>query len=322
MSFTADTKKEAELMALEFANGKRERKDERTVGECIDDYIASKSAILSPTTIDSYQRRKNNDLYDLVNVPLSKLTQLQVQKAMNKLAMTKSAKTVRCAHGLLVSVLNVYAPDINLNTTLPPQKKKIKQLPPVEDVIAAVVNSDIELPCLLGIWCGMRMSEIRGAKKSDIKDNVLLIHETVVTVKGQHIRKNTTKTVESTRLIRLPEHILNLIERLPAEQDELTLMSGNAIGKAFSKLLESKNVQHIRFHDLRHLNASAMLSLNVPDLYAMERGGWSTPSVMKSVYQHTFSEQRIKVDDMIDKYFQDIVNCSQKCSQTKSNNEE
>lgn len=315
-SFTGETRKEAELMALEWLNGKRQAQTDRTVGECIDDYIESKSAILSPTSIDSYRRHKVNDLSELLDIPLSKLTALQVQKAMNKLSMSKSAKTVRFSHGLLVAVLNVYAPEIKLNTTLPPIAKKIKQLPPIEQVIAAVVNTEIELPCLLGAWCGMRMSEIRGAKKSDIKDNVLLIHDTVVTVKGEHIRKDRTKTVESTRLIRLPPYILNLIAQLPPEQDELTTLTGNCIGKRFSKALEEHDVPHIRFHDLRHLNASTMLALNVPDLYAMERGGWSSPSVMKSVYQHTLSDKRKSVDDMIDDFFDNIVtSCTQNCSQ-------
>ncbi|MCR5706838.1 MAG: site-specific integrase, partial [Ruminococcus sp.] len=60
-------------------------------------------------------------------------------------------------------------------------------------------------------------------------------------------------------------------------------------------------------HDLRHLNASIMLMLGVPDKYAMERGGWSTDNVLKSVYQQTFSSERRKIDKMIDGYFNGIV---------------
>lgn len=54
------------------------------------------------------------------------------------------------------------------------------------------------------------------------------------------------------------------------------------------------------------MNASVMLALNVPDKYAMERGGWSTNNIMKSVYQHTFSAERKAVDDRIDDYFTGI----------------
>ena len=58
----------------------------------------------------------------------------------------------------------------------------------------------------------------------------------------------------------------------------------------------------------RHLNASLMLALGIPDKYAMERGGWSTPSTLKSVYQHTFTEERKKVDEQIDGFFNALLN--------------
>ena len=50
-----------------------------------------------------------------------------------------------------------------------------------------------------------------------------------------------------------------------------------------------------------------MLMLGIPDKYAMERGGWSTDNILKSVYQQTFSTEREKVDDLIDKYFSGII---------------
>ncbi|SHM39284.1 hypothetical protein SAMN04487860_10478 [Ruminococcus flavefaciens] len=52
---------------------------------------------------------------------------------------------------------------------------------------------------------------------------------------------------------------------------------------------------------------SIMLMLGIPDKYAMERGGWSTDSVLKSVYQQTFSSERKKIDKIIDGYFNGIV---------------
>ena len=55
------------------------------------------------------------------------------------------------------------------------------------------------------------------------------------------------------------------------------------------------------------MNASIMLALGIPDKYAMERGGWSSPAVLKSVYQHTFSAERKAADDKIDDYFNGIL---------------
>lgn len=47
-----------------------------------------------------------------------------------------------------------------------------------------------------------------------------------------------------------------------------------------------------------------------PDKYAQERGGWSSDRVMKNVYTHTFSEEREKVDETIDNYFDSLLDGS------------
>ena len=66
-------------------------------------------------------------------------------------------------------------------------------------------------------------------------------------------------------------------------------------------------IEGLTFHSLRHLNASAMLELEIPNKYAMERGGWKTPKTMETVYQHTLSKKRRAVDAKIDAYFNQIL---------------
>lgn len=300
-------KNEAELMAREYLAGLRQKKEiGKTIGECIEEYIELKENILSPTTIDGYRKEQRNSLAELCDIPLKELTPTMIQAHVNKLALTKSPKTIRNAHGLLVSVLNVFAPDMRIHTTLPKPQKKYKQLPEVSEILRVIIGTEIELPCLLAMWCSLRMSEIRGAKKTDIHDGVLTVRDTVVTVQGEHIEKHSTKTIESTRQIALPERVICLINALPEEQDKLTLLSGQAIYKRFTRLLEREGISPMTFHDLRHLNASVMLALNIPEKYAMERGGWSSPHIMKSVYQHTFSTERQAVDKKINDYFNSV----------------
>ena len=55
------------------------------------------------------------------------------------------------------------------------------------------------------------------------------------------------------------------------------------------------------------MNASVMLALGIPDKYAMERGGWSTNTTLKNVYQHTFTEERRRVDEQIDGFFNTVL---------------
>ena len=63
----------------------------------------------------------------------------------------------------------------------------------------------------------------------------------------------------------------------------------------------------ISFHDLRQINTSVMAALGVPDVYAMERGGWSNTTTLKSVYQQTFDTTRDAVDKKIDDYFCSLI---------------
>lgn len=308
ISITADTEDEAMYQAMLIKTGKKQiGNTSPLLGDCIDEYIKSKTNILSPSTIDGYERTKKNSLEELCGLHLSDITSLTVQKHINKLALTKSPKTIRNAHGLLMSVLNVYTPDLHLKVTLPKVQKKIKQLPDVQDVLRAIKGTNVELPCLLAVWCTLRKSEVRGLKKSDIHNGTIVIHDTIITVKGKHIQKHETKTVDSTRLVRLPKYIQNLIDALPEEQEYLTELTDNQLYKGFVAQLKKHDLPHMSFHDLRHMDASIMVALGIPDKYAMERGGWSSPHVMQSVYQHTFSKEREAVDDKIDEYFNSLL---------------
>lgn len=301
-------KAEAELMAREYQLGRKQKREQgRTVGECIDEYIALKKNILSPTTIEGYRKEKRNSLADLCSIPVSELTETQIQAHINRLALTKSPKTIRNAHGLLSAALNVYAPDMRLRTTLPQKQKKIKQLPEVSAIMEALRGTDIELPCLMALWLGMRMSEIRGAKRSNIHNGVLTIKDTVVNIAGRPVEREQTKTVESTRMLPIPKPLLDMINALPPEQDIIITMPDYTIRKHLYALQEEKQLEHFSFHDLRHLNASVMLALGIPDKYAMERGGWSSNNIMKSVYQHTFSEERKAADEKINNYFESVM---------------
>ena len=84
-------------------------------------------------------------------------------------------------------------------------------------------------------------------------------------------------------------------------------MTGETIYKHFVRAIEAAGLPHMRFHDLRHLSASVLVSLGIPNLYSRERGGWSTDSILESVYQHTFSADRAAVDTKVNDYFEGLL---------------
>ncbi len=304
-SFTADTKKEAEYLAASYNLKRKEKPRGLTVGDAIDGYIASKANVLSPTTIGGYRVSRRNQLQGLMDTPLDRIDNITIQQEINREAARLSPKSIRNAHGLLSAALGMYLPDFTIRTTLPAKEHKIKDLPTAEQVLDAVRGTDIELPVTLALWLGLRMSEVRGIRYGDIKDGILTIRNVRIKFGDQVIEKERAKTYNSTRQLRIPERLLKMIPA-GAPDDYVVQTSACTLTKKIKRLVKDATGKDMTFHDLRHLNASVMLSLGVPDKYAMERGGWSTNSTLKTVYQHTFSEKRQEVDALVDRYFEEL----------------
>ena len=270
-----------------------------------EEYIAAKIPVLSPTTIQGYETYLKNNLTRLHDVPLEDITPRLVQDWVNELTVSKSPKTVHNVYGFFTAVLNYH--DINLNlgkVTLPQKTKQFKLLPSAGTVLKTFRGTDIEIPVLCAVWGGMRISEILGMRGEDIDGNgVLTINQTVVTVKNEIVTKGSAKTYRSKRQIRLPEPVIALIaaEGLPKSERIVTLTRKQVYGR-FKKLMKGAGYG-ITFHDLRHVNASVMAALGIPDVYAMERGGWSNTTTLRSVYQQTFTDERNRIDKQIDDYF-------------------
>lgn len=317
-SFTADGKKESEYMAAEFAlNKKRKARPENlTLSEAVDKYINSKDALLSPKTVSEYRKMKKVAFKDIMDIKVKDITEEVLQEAINREAKrnnekaTKnpkpiSAKTVKNEYGLIATVLAKYNKNIDLSEIqLPAKQATIKELLPPETIFDIVQGSPIELPVMLAMWLSFSMSEIRGLKRTSItSDGYIMINQVIVDVDCKPVEKKQAKVFTRIRKHKIPVYIKGLIDALPEDQEYLVTLSGIAINRRFSYLLKKNGQPHMTFHDLRHVNASVMALLRVPDQYAMERGGWKTDSTMKKVYTHTFSDQRQAVDETIDNYF-------------------
>lgn len=304
-SATAPTWWEAEKLAAEHSDNI----EHLTVAQALDGYIAIKKNVLSPSTLYGYQVIRRNRLQSIMDVDIHKLNSVMLQKAINEDAQRMGRKSISEAKNLLMTALKLYGVRTEFNVTLPPKKPQIKNLPTPAQVIQLVRGTDIELPCMLALWLSLRISEVRGLQFGDLKDGVLTVQRSKLALANKDVVRDVNKTYTSTRQLALPPYLINLIEAIPHTSDEefIVPMAYQTIRAHLTKLARAKGYT-LTFHQLRHLNASVMLSLGVPDKYAMERGGWATNSTLKNVYQHTFSEERKQVDEMIDRYFEEALN--------------
>ena len=307
-SITAPTRWQAEMLAAEFLETVQTARSKFTVAQAVRGYIDSKKNVLSPSTVYCYEIILKNRLQMLMPLDIHDVDSFVMQRAINEEAATKTRKTIAEAKNLIGAALKMYGVNPQWNVTLPPKVPKVNELPTAEQVIRMIRGTEIELPCLLAMWLSLRMSEVRGLQFGDIRDGVLTIQRSKLYLGTQDVIRDLNKTYNSTRRLVVPAYIQSLIDRIPhqSETDFIVPLGYKYIKNHLTKLAKANGYQ-LTFHQLRHLNASVMLMLGIPDKYAMERGGWSSNGVLKSVYQHTFSAERKLVDERIDSFFNDLL---------------
>jgi integrase len=304
----------AEAMAVKAGMQNAAKPENITFTKAIDKYIRDRDGILSPATIRGYRVIQRNRFSGIMDKPVAKLNQQAIQAAVNEDAKHLSPKTIRNSYGLLTAVLGEYRPELNLSKVKLPQKvepeKKIWEPEELRRYLDQVRGTAVELPVLLAVWLGLRRSEIIGLRWEDVdfKRGTISIREVLVQDENNVFQAKGTKTVKSRRTLPCPAYILDLISKQDKSGDRIITTPPPTIRNWMTKAAEDAGVPFIGFHALRHQNASIMLSLNIPDKYAMERGGWASNRTMKNIYQHTMDEGKQQAAKAIDGYFDTLTN--------------
>lgn len=309
VSITRPTKAEAVAEASAIKHGLKapdKAVSTMTLKEAYRKYIESRDGVISPSTAAEYKRLQKTSFQSLMELPVSSITSEQIQREIGKMVKNgKSPKYIRNVEGLLVSVLKQFAPDSRISVILP-QKRKV-ELRKIEDneigkIIAAFSGTDMELPVLMALWMGMRMSEIRGARFEDISGGRLHICRAIVSGEnGDEVKP--PKTFSGDRWVSVPVHIQTLIDATGRSEGYIVTISGQTIYNRFIRGLDAAGIPHCRFHDLRHANAAIMVRLGVESRYAQERNGWSDDWMYRQVYAYTMTDRMIEIDRSIDDYF-------------------
>ena len=291
ISITSTSTKDAELkksqIKVELSENKKHSIKNITLYDAITEYIESRKKLSkSPTTIQDYKVIQRNAFKDIMFLYIADLDEEILQDAINIEAQRPnkkrtvnpkpiSAKRLKNEWGLISAVLKKQYPDLDISSIeLPQCVERVVELPSAEKVIDITKGTDIELAVLLAAWLSFSLSEIKGLTKSkslSADGNHIRINEVMVTVNNQPLVKEIAKNPTRNRKHRIPDYIKTLIQKV--EGDYLVPMSASKIYKEWIKLQKANNMSPITFHDLRHLNASVMALLHIPDKYAQERGG-------------------------------------------------
>lgn len=331
-SFTAGTKKQAEFLAAQYEVSGRTAfaSGPVTVAECLDEYISTRTTVLSPSTIRSYRQIARCYFGTIMHRRLCDLKNTDLQKLVNTWGQTVSPKTVRNAYTLLTALLGKYRPEFVPDADLPKRIKHEISIPDRDDVarlLEAARGTYLENAILLGAVCGLRRGEICalhydaiGVDPADPDRPTLTITQAMAENADNEWVTKAPKSFAGTRTIPIPPE---LVQRLhdnsrrnmrfdPSSRDLISLPmtpdariypgSPNALTQSFIKLCRNLGIK-CRFHDLRHYNASVMLAIKTPDLYAKRRMGHATTHMLKTVYQHVIQDAERASNDAINAEF-------------------
>lgn len=259
-----------------------------TVRSCIDGYIASKSNVLSPGTIRGYRTIQRNAPEWFLNLNISDVSQVELQRAINEYTTNHSPKSVRNLHALMVATIKMYRPNLNFNTTLPQREAKEPSIPEHNDIIRLLeaMKDDDLYPCIVLGCLGLRRSEVFALEPSDFSDNGVLINKArVANEHGKFVVKGT-KTTDSTRFIFVPSEIIDIIRK----RGYVYNRGADALIRTMHRYQDAIGMPRCRFHDLRHFYVSYAHSIGMSDAAIQKAGGWATDSCMKKVYRHSMND--------------------------------
>ena len=288
-SFTAPTKTECELMAMQartkHAAEPIVKPSELTLSEAIDRYIERRSNVISPSTTEGYRVIQRNRFKSSMNRRICDVKDWQ--KIVNDEAQAVSAKTLKNAWSFVSSVLKENRARVD-SIKLPqvvPNEHPFLEPEQIKTFLAAVEGDKYELPILLGLH-GLRRSEVLALTKGSIKDGYILVRGAVVhdAEKG-FVKKETNKNQSSRRNVPiLIERVASLTEQCETEQ--LCPWNPSIIYRRVNQICKENNLPEIGFHGLRHSFASLCYHLGLSEMETMRLGGWNDPAVMRKIYTH------------------------------------
>lgn len=231
---------------------------------------------------------------------------MDIQTWISNLAVTKSPKTVKNIYSLFTASVGMFYPDKSFRITLPqsiPPNLYVPTDADIKNIIDYFKNDiDMTIAIYLAAFGTLRRSEACGLYAEDVDraNNTIHIHRTTVMASDSRtfIEKDTT----SNRFVQLPEFVIDILPK----EGRLINITPAVVSHRFDNAFLRTGMKRFRFHDLRHYSASIMHAIGVPDVYIMQRGGWSSDHTLKKIYRGSMDDYQQKFTDLTNGHFSNM----------------
>jgi integrase len=332
------TKREAQRRCAELIadtrGGSAASPERLTVAQYLERWLDHMRPLVSPKSHQRYEQMARANLFPVIgDIPLAKVSPMQISGAYATMIRNGLAPaTVIHVHRLLSQalkhavrwrILSVNA----CNDVSPPRVERREMRVWSTQTMATALDAargwQCYVPILLASLCGMRLGEVAALRWRyvDLDRGLIAVVETAeqtrtgVRIKPPKSGKGRSVTLPALAVTELrawrarqAEEFLRLGIRPNDDTRVVTRGDGlpvqpNSIYHSWVRFLAATGLPRIRFHDLRHSHATALLSNGVHPKVASERLGHARVGITLDVYSHVIGNMQDSAAAALDAAF-------------------
>lgn len=293
--------------------------DRLTVAEHLQQWLAGREQKVRGTTLHRYRSIAATHLIpELGRIRLNRLLPTDVDRLTSgMLKAGSSPQTAAHARSVLRAALAKAVKSgllprnvASLSESVRVDRHKIDGMAPEQAarIIAAVAEHALGALVRLALSTGARQGELLALRWQDVdfEDRTLKIERTY-----QRGTFTEPKTRRSRRTIELSDDDVRLLKEHRERQKVTSIgglvfcrsngqpLAGTSITREFQAHLKRAGLPSIRFHNLRHGNATILLAAGVPVHVVSERLGHADERITLTVYSHVIPKQRREAADVL-----------------------
>lgn len=319
-------------MIADMDKGIALRKSPKNVSEWLDEWVELYLPNVEETTRIGYKTKIRCYLKPAIgDILVQSLRAPHVQKMVNDMmARGLSPKNIRDTYNNINAAMKkaVSLRMIPYNpcegVVLPKLKRykaKVYDVNMIHTLLDTAKGTEMYLPIMLCVLLGLRRGELLALRweNVDFENNILKIRSNMVRGEKDYIIK-APKSEAGIRDLHTGDEVMAVLHEERRKYLEDMLKQGrrfqnlgfiirqedgsplrpDSMSQKWRRFLEEKGLPSIRFHDLRHSNATALIQAGVNPRVVQQRLGHSDVNITLNTYTHVLPEMDIDAAEKLD----------------------